>query len=160
MAHKELESAVKEIDDGLGDIPALRTLREKILPEEESVLKGFQVEHEFANIGRRTMLLNARVAFSESNSHSALLVAIADINERRAHGRELELEHLLRQKELLLEEMQHRVANSLQIIASILLLKARSVRSEETRGHLQDAHKRVCQLRPCSSIFKCPVPAS
>jgi two-component sensor histidine kinase len=39
--------------------------------------------------------------------------------------------------------MQHRVANSLQIIASILLLKARTVRSEETRLHLQDAHQRV-----------------
>ena len=42
--------------------------------------------------------------------------------------------------------MQHRVANSLQIIASILLLKARSVQSEETRQHLQDAHKRVMSV--------------
>jgi two-component sensor histidine kinase len=32
---------------------------------------------------------------------------------------------LLRQKQTLLQEMQHRVANSLQIIASILMLKAR-----------------------------------
>ena len=59
---------------------------------------------------------------------------------------ERELEHLVRQKELLLEEMRHRIANSLQIIASILLLKARSVQSDETRGHLQDAHKRVLSV--------------
>ena len=52
----------------------------------------------------------------------------------------------MRQKELLLEEMRHRIANSLQIIASILLLKARSVQSDETRGHLQDAHKRVMSV--------------
>ena len=51
-----------------------------------------------------------------------------------------------KQKEILLQEMQHRVANSLQIIASILLLKARTVQSEETRLHLQDAHQRVMSV--------------
>src|SRR5206468_11818975 len=39
--------------------------------------------------------------------------------------------------------MNHRINNSLQIIASILLLKAHTVQSEETRRHLQDAHERV-----------------
>jgi two-component sensor histidine kinase len=42
--------------------------------------------------------------------------------------------------------MQHRVANSLQIIASILLIKARTVESDETRLHLQDAHRRVLSV--------------
>ncbi len=35
---------------------------------------------------------------------------------------------------MLLEEVQHRVANSLAIIASILLMKARTVTSPETRA--------------------------
>jgi two-component sensor histidine kinase len=47
---------------------------------------------------------------------------------------------------MLLEELQHRVANSLQIIASILLIKARTVQSEETRLQLEDAHKRVLSV--------------
>ena len=42
--------------------------------------------------------------------------------------------------------MQHRIANSLQIIASIILMKARTVQSEETRLHLQDAHSRVMSI--------------
>jgi len=42
--------------------------------------------------------------------------------------------------------MQHRVANSLQIIASIIMLKAKAVESEETRRHLQDAHQRVMSV--------------
>jgi two-component sensor histidine kinase len=46
----------------------------------------------------------------------------------------------------LLEELQHRVGNSLQIIAAIILMKSRSVASEETRLHLQDAHKRVMSV--------------
>src|SRR5438067_6277465 len=42
--------------------------------------------------------------------------------------------------------MNHRVNNSLQIIASILLLKAQTVQSEETRRHLRDAHERVMAI--------------
>jgi len=42
--------------------------------------------------------------------------------------------------------MQHRFANSLQIIASILMLKAWAAQSEETRRHLEDAHHRVLSV--------------
>jgi chemotaxis protein methyltransferase CheR len=56
------------------------------------------------------------------------------------------VEALLEQKDLLLAEMSHRVANSLQIIASILLLKAKTVQSEESRLHLEDAHRRVLSV--------------
>ena len=90
------------------------------------------------------LLLNARQVFDEANPDSALLLAIEDVTHRRAAEREKD--ELLREKELLLEEMRHRVANSLQIIASILLLKARTVQSEETRRHLQDAHQRVMSV--------------
>jgi putative transposase len=67
---------------------------------------------------------------------------------RRHHraARGVELRDLLEQKEVLLQEMQHRIANSLQIIASILLIKARTVRSEEARLHLEDAHQRVMSV--------------
>lgn len=49
-------------------------------------------------------------------------------------------------QEVLLREMQHRVANSLQIVASILSLKAKVVTSEETRFHLMDAYNRVMSI--------------
>src|SRR6185436_15218963 len=53
---------------------------------------------------------------------------------------------LVREKEVLLQELQHRVANSLQIIAAVLMRSARSVQSEETRTHLHDAHHRVMSI--------------
>ena len=53
---------------------------------------------------------------------------------------------MLNEKAILLQELQHRVANSLQIIASVLLQSARKVQSEETRSHLHDAHKRVMSV--------------
>lgn len=43
-------------------------------------------------------------------------------------------------------ECPHRVSSSLQIIASILSLKAQAVQSEEIRQHLQDAHPRVLSV--------------
>ena len=69
------------------------------------------------------MLLNARKVFYEAGTHTTTLLAFEDITDRRAT--EERVQELLREKDMLLQEMQHRVANSLQIIASILLMKAR-----------------------------------
>ena len=132
-----------ELGDGQWNIPALRNVLEDIIPKHRTV-EAYEVEHEFPTIGRRVMLLNARQVFDEDGAGSALLLAIEDVSQRRATEREKD--ELLREKEVLLQEMQHRVANSLQIIASILLLKARTVQSEETRLHLQDAHQRVMSV--------------
>jgi chemotaxis protein methyltransferase CheR len=107
-------------------------------------MEDYEVEHDFPGLGRRTMLLNARKVFYEAGSHTNILLGIEDVTEKRALAREKD--ELMRQKDVLLEEMQHRVGNSLQIIASILLLKTKSVQSEETRQHLQDAHKRVMSV--------------
>src|SRR6185369_15495128 len=138
------------LGDGQWDIPALRLLLEKIIPK-HTAMEGFEVEHDFPSLGRRTMLLNARQVVYENSADRTILLAFTDVTARRVIEREKELllkqtEELLRQKDVLLQEMQHRVANSLQIIASILLLKARAVSSEETRQHLQDAHQRVMSV--------------
>ena len=132
-----------ELGDGQWNIPALRTVLEDVIRKLRTV-EAYEVEHEFPTIGRRVMLLNARQVFDEDGSGSALLLAIEDVTQRRDADREKD--ELLRQKEVLLQEMQHRVANSLQIIASILLLKARTVKSEEIRLHLHDAHQRVMSV--------------
>jgi len=55
-------------------------------------------------------------------------------------------EELLREKEVLLQETQHRIGNSLHMIAGILLLKSRGGPSEETRFHLMDAHRRIMSV--------------
>ncbi|MGA7739602.1 MAG: sensor histidine kinase [Pseudolabrys sp.] len=96
---------------------------------------------------------NAKVKFGHSSFHPGLyetgsraniLLGIEDITERLIL--EGEKDDLLRQKDILLEELQHRVANSLQIIASIIMMKARAVESEEARRHLQETHQRVMSV--------------
>jgi two-component sensor histidine kinase len=131
------------LGDGQWDIPKLRVLLEKIIPE-QGVMEDYEVVHEFPVLGHRTMCLNARQVFYEGGAGTTILLGMEDVTERRILEREKE--ELLRQKDMLLEELQHRIANSLQIIASIILLKARAVESEETRLHLHDAHKRVISV--------------
>jgi two-component sensor histidine kinase len=132
-----------ELGNGQWDIPGLRLLLEKIIPE-RGVMEDYEVEHEFPDLGHRTMRLNARQVFYEKGADTTILLGIEDVTSQRAFERERE--ELLRQKDVLLEEMRHRVANSLQIIASIILMKARTVQSEETRLHLKDAHSRLMSI--------------
>jgi len=132
-----------EIDGGQWNLPELRDVLELIAKEHEPI-EGYEVDRVFPVIGRRTMLLNARKVFYETGVHSTVLLAFEDVTSRRHVERQVH--DLLREKDMLLDEMQHRVANSLQIIASILLMKARTVQSEETRLQLRDAHQRVLSV--------------
>jgi chemotaxis protein methyltransferase CheR len=134
---------IYEIDGGQWNIPELRTLLEKIAKDHETV-ENYEVDREFPRVGRRIMLLNARKVFYEVGTHTTTLLAFEDVTHRRAV--EQQVQELLQEKDMLLAEMQHRVSNSLQIIASILLIKARTVQSEETRLQLEDAHKRVLSV--------------
>ena len=134
---------IYEIDDGQWNIPELRTILETIT-KDHATAEGYEVDRDFPRVGRRIMLLNARKVFYEAGTHTTTLLAFEDITDRRAI--EERVQELLREKDMLLQEMQHRVANSLQIIASILLMKARTVQSEETRLQLEDAHQRVMSV--------------
>jgi hypothetical protein len=48
-----------ELGDGEWNIPKLRLLLDKIIPE-HGTMEAFEVEHDFPDVGHRTMCLNAR----------------------------------------------------------------------------------------------------
>ncbi len=73
---------IYEIGNHQWDIPMLRNLFENILPE-HTHFHDFDVEQEFPNIGRRTMLLNARQIYSRDIGQDLILLAIEDITERK-----------------------------------------------------------------------------
>ena len=64
------------------DIPKLRELLETILSD-NNPFDNFEVEHDFATIGRRTMLLNARQIERGTGKERIILLAIEDITERK-----------------------------------------------------------------------------
>ena len=73
---------IYDIGNKQWDIPKLRELLEKILPE-KSAFDNYEVEHDFATIGRRTMLLNARQIEQAIGKERIILLAIEDITARR-----------------------------------------------------------------------------
>ena len=131
------------LGEGRWDIPKLRVLLDEIIAE-QGVMEDCEVELEFPDLGKRTLCLNARQVFYEGGAGTTILLGMDDITKRRIL--ELEKDELLRQKDVLLEELQHRIANSLQVISSVILMKVRSVKSEEARLHLRDTHERVMSV--------------
>ena len=147
---KALGRSLFEISGGQWDIPGLRRLLEAVIPQHAPV-ESFEFEQDFARLGTRTIQLNALPIRDNAGDSRTVLLAIKDITERRLAEQDKQrlLEHteeLLEQQKTLLREMRHRIANSLQIIASILLLKAGSVSSEETKNELRAAHQRVMSV--------------
>jgi two-component sensor histidine kinase len=124
------------------------------LPQLSSLLKataaGFaQVEGYEMNLVRRDrenrcLVLNAKKLDYAADADIRLVLSVADVTDARL-AEKLKIS-LLKEKDVLLQELHHRVANSLQIIASVLMQSARKVQSEETRLHLHDAHHRVMSV--------------
>lgn len=65
---------------------------------------------------------------------------------RRLEQREAELEDSLEQKSAMLKEIHHRVKNNLQIVTSLLNLRAGSLTSPEARAAIHDAQTRIKAL--------------
>ncbi len=74
------------------NIPQLRELLETIIPR-MATFENYEVEHDFANIGRRIMLLNARQIKRVSGKERIILLAIEDITERKEIQNGLERAH-------------------------------------------------------------------
>ena len=64
------------------DIPKLRVLIEEILPN-DTVINGYEVEHDFPDIGSKTILLNARQISRENIGSRIILLAMEDITARK-----------------------------------------------------------------------------
>ena len=71
-----------EIDRGAWNFPGLRTLLKAIIPENSS-FDDLEVTCTFASLGRRILLLNARVLNETGGKRPEVLLGIQDITERK-----------------------------------------------------------------------------
>jgi signal transduction histidine kinase/DNA-binding response OmpR family regulator len=151
---------IYELGNGQWDIPALRTLLEDIVPR-SSVFNDFVLEHDFPEIGRRIMLLNARKLHAE-----LVLLAMEDVTERRR------AQDLLDQIETYAQDVVDTVREPLLILDSSLRVHSANrafyqtfhVSSEETENQLiyelgngqwdiPDLRTLLEDIVPMSSVF-------
>ena len=121
------------------DIPKLRELLEDILPQNSS-FNDFEVEHEFKDIGRKIMHLNARRIYGEIGETQLILLAIEDVTERVNYERHLEALVERRTAEM---RVAREEAEKGKQIAETALLETRHLKEqlEAERAYLQEEIK-------------------
>jgi two-component sensor histidine kinase len=132
-----------ELGTGEWDLPQLRSLLEATVSGDAEI-DTYELNLSKDGKKPRCLVLSARKLDYADVENVRLLLTVVDVTDARIAERLKD--DLLREKAILLQEVQHRIANSLQIIASVILQNARRVQSEETRNHLHDAHNRLMSV--------------
>jgi two-component system, sensor histidine kinase PdtaS len=132
-----------DLGAGEWDVPQLNSLLQATIAGAAEI---DAYEMDLVRQGRATcrLILSAHRLDYFDTEKVRVVLAATDVTATRLA--EEQKDALVREKQVLLQELQHRVANSLQIIASVLMQSARRVQSEETRLHLRDAHSRVMSI--------------
>lgn len=125
------------------DVPQLQSLL-SATASGVAKIEAYEMDLKRQGHDDRRLVLNAQKLDYANQDHTRLILTVSDVTEAR-FAEKLK-DDLIRKNATLLQELQHRVANSLQIIASVLLQSARRVQSDETRSHLHAAHQRVMSV--------------
>ena len=136
-------TALSELGSGEWNVPQLASLLRATFAGAAAI---DAYEMDLVRDGHTTacLVLNAHKLDYADGKQPRIILAVTDITSARLAERLKD--DLVQKNEVLLRELQHRVANSLQIIASVLLQSARKVQSDETRSHLHEAHNRVMSI--------------
>ncbi len=136
-------SRLADLGAGEWNVPQLWSLL-KATAYGKADIRAYEMDLAPANRPPRHLIFHARRLDPGPGQGVRLLLTITDVTIPRAEDRRKDA--LIRENALLYQEVQHRVANSLQIIASVLMQGVRTVGSDESRSHLRDAHQRILSV--------------
>ena len=134
---------IHDLGIGAWDHPQFRALLSATVSG-NGPLDALDIDFERPRQPARHLIVQARHLGYLDLEQTRILVAVSDVTDARTDA--TLKDEALRHNNVLLLEVRHRVANSLQIIASVLLQNARKTESDDTRGHLEDAHHRVMSV--------------
>lgn len=122
---------VYELGNGQWNAPQLRKLLEDILPN-NTFFKDYEVEHEFPLIGKKVMMVNARMMFDKGGTKPFIIMAMEDVSKQK-----------------LLEEKLNEYAKQLEVkvIERTKELEARIQQLEEMNRNMIDRELRMVELK-------------
>jgi PAS domain S-box-containing protein len=116
---------VSELGQRQWDVPALRDLMERVLPENKPI-ESFEIEDDFPGLGRRVFNLNARKISRPGNHVHRMLLVFEDVTDRKQRERDAQI---------LTNEISHRIKNNLQLIVGLIAYEARSMAQPYVQGY-------------------------
>lgn len=90
---------------------------------------------------RLSLIAHPSVLKNEDNTIKGIIIILEDVTHLK-HA-EMELKQSIKDKNVLLSEIHHRVKNNMQIISSLLNLQSSHVDGDETRSLLKESQGRV-----------------
>jgi PAS domain S-box-containing protein len=117
---------VSELGQRQWDVPALRDLMERVLPENKPI-ESFEIEDDFPGLGRRIFNLNARKISRPENHVHRMLLVFEDVTDRKQRERDAQM---------LTTEISHRIKNNLQLIVGLIAYEARSMAQPYVQGYI------------------------
>ena len=106
---------LSEIGNGEWELPKLAALL-NATASGSALIEAYEIDLKRPNQKTRQLVVNARTLADGQPDHIRLLMAVTDVTDARAAAREKD--KLLNEKAILVQEVQHRVTNSLQIIVN------------------------------------------
>ena len=116
---------VSELGQHQWDVPALRHLMDKVLPENKP-FENFEIEDVFPVLGRRVFNLNAHKITQPGNHAHRMLLVFEDISDRKQRERDALT---------LTNEISHRIKNNLQIIVGLISYEVRTTPKQCVQGY-------------------------
>ncbi len=116
---------LSELGQRQWDVPALRHLMEKVLPENKPI-ESFEIEDNFPGLGLRVFNLNARKISQPGNRTHRMLLVFEDITDRKQRERDVAM---------LANQISHRIKNNLQVIVGLIGFEAKATAGPCVQGY-------------------------